>query len=304
MRAMREVKKQIVKEDLMKHRRIIASTIMTVTALVVFSAWMPRGSAPSATAQAEQINAAREDDKSSSVNLAQTAPLQDGLKSQPKPECLESRATGGDASGGKKPVSREDILEAEQRLAELGYWTGPIDGVMDEVSRQALVAFQKVEGRKRTGLLTAEELQALRTASRPVPIYTGFEHIEVDLSRQVLFVVDKNSTVTKALAISSGAGNSYVSEGKKCRAITPVGEFTVYNKIAGYRRAPLGLIYYPSYFSGGFAIHGSASVPAYPASHGCVRVPMFAARQLSEMIPIGTVVIVHDDKPLTVRESI
>jgi len=64
------------------------------------------------------------------------------------------------------------------------------------------------------------------------------------------------------------------------------------------------MIYYPSYFSGGFAIHGSASVPAYPASHGCVRVPMFAAKQLSEMIPIGTVVIVHDDKPLPLKEAV
>ena len=148
------------------------------------------------------------------------------------------------------------------------------------------------------------ELQALRTALRPAPLYGGGEHIEVDLNRQVLFVVDDNGTVEKILAISSGSGNSYVSEGRKCRAVTPVGRFAVYNKIAGYRRAPLGMIYYPSYFEGGFAIHGSASVPAYPASHGCVRVPMFAAKQLSEMTPVGMVIIVHDGKPLDSKATI
>jgi len=62
----------------------------------------------------------------------------------------------------------------------------------------------------------------------------------------------------------------------------------------GWRRSTLGLLYYPSCFSGGVAIHGSPSVPANPASHGCVRIPMLAARELSEMVPVGTLVIVHD----------
>ena len=48
----------------------------------------------------------------------------------------------------------EEIREAEQRLSDLGYWTGPIDEVLDDGSRHAMIAFQKVEGRKRTGKLT------------------------------------------------------------------------------------------------------------------------------------------------------
>src|SRR4030095_3680797 len=70
--------------------------------------------------------------------------------------------------------------QAEQRLWDLGYWAGPIDGKFDSASRQALIAFQKVEGRARTGNLTSTELNALLTASRPRPRFEGFGHIEID----------------------------------------------------------------------------------------------------------------------------
>src|ERR1700754_3424389 len=71
-------------------------------------------------------------------------------------------------------LTKQNILEAEQLLARLGYWTGPVDGRFDAASRYALVAFQKVEGRQRNGRLTAAELQALRTASRPTPMEAGY----------------------------------------------------------------------------------------------------------------------------------
>src|SRR4029079_11643145 len=57
-----------------------------------------------------------------------------------------------------------DALEAEQRLSDLGYWTGPVDGVFDVGSRHALIAFQKVERRSLTGKLTSDELKAIRAA--------------------------------------------------------------------------------------------------------------------------------------------
>jgi lipoprotein-anchoring transpeptidase ErfK/SrfK len=69
----------------------------------------------------------------------------------------------------------------------------------------------------------------------------------------------------------------------------------VNRKINGPRRSPLGVLYYPNYYLSGIAIHGAPSVPAYPASHGCVRIPMFAAKQLQAMTPVGTTVIVHGD---------
>src|SRR5215208_1401968 len=110
----------------------------------------------------------------------------------------------------KAPAARamtvEDIREAEQALSDLGYWTGPIDGKQDVATRNALIAFQKVEGRTPAGRLTEAELQAIRSATRPSPLETGYAHVEADLNRQVLFVVDGNGAVTKVLPISSGNG--------------------------------------------------------------------------------------------------
>lgn len=189
------------------------------------------------------------------------------------------------------------INEAEQLLSELGYWTGDIDGKMDVASRHALVAFQKVERRKPTGQLTEDELEALRAASRPAPRDPGYAHVEVDLNRQVLFVVEEDGSVSTILPISSGNGEEFTSEGWTRRAVTPTGRFTVSRKFNGVRKAPLGLLYYPNYFVSGVAIHGAPSVPAYPDSHGCVRIPVFAAKKFSEMIPVGTVVVVHNGDP-------
>ena len=194
----------------------------------------------------------------------------------------------------KLTLSTDGLREAEQRLSDLGYWTGPVDGVLDQGSRQALIAFQKVEGRQRTGKLTPDELQALRTAKSPGgALESGYGHIEVDLSRQVLFAVDISGSVSKVLPVSTGTGKLFTSEGKTRRAVTPSGRFTISHKISGWRRSPLGLLYYPNYIVGGIAIHGNPSVPVYPVSHGCIRIPMFAAKEFSKINPIGTVVIVY-----------
>ena len=72
-----------------------------------------------------------------------------------------------------------------------------------------------------------------------------------------------------------------------------MGRFTVIRKIAGWRKSPLGMLYYPTYITEGVAIHGSRSVPPRPASHGCIRIPMSAAKEFFDVTPIGTVVLVH-----------
>jgi lipoprotein-anchoring transpeptidase ErfK/SrfK len=120
------------------------------------------------------------------------------------------------------------------------------------------------------------------------------KRIEVDLSRQVLSVIDGSGNITKVLPISTGSGRWYVSEGERRRAITPTGRFRVYRKISGWRKSPLGLMYYPVYIVGGIAIHGSPSVPRRPASHGCIRIPMYAAKAFFDATPIGTLVVVHE----------
>ena len=190
-----------------------------------------------------------------------------------------------------------EIREAEQLLNDLGYWTGPIDGRMDPASRQALIAFQKVEGRERTGRLRADDLDALRSARRPAPRDKSYAHVEIDLERQVLFVIGDTGEVTKVLPVSTGNGKEFTSQGWTRDAITPKGRFKVHNKIKGWRKSPLGMIYYPVYFLSGIAIHGYSSVPVTAASHGCVRIPMFAAKEFYNMIPTGMFVIVHGGPP-------
>lgn len=191
-------------------------------------------------------------------------------------------------------LSSQVMLEAEQRLWDLGYWAGPVDGKFDSDSRHALVAFQKVERRARTGKLTLDELNALRVATRPLPRHAQYPHVEIDLERQVLFVIDESGEIARILPVSTGNGELYMDHGQIHRARTPKGTFKVLRKIKGWRLSSLGLMYYPNYIFNGIAIHGSLSIPTRPASHGCIRVPMFAAKELSSLLPIGIEVLIYD----------
>jgi lipoprotein-anchoring transpeptidase ErfK/SrfK len=199
--------------------------------------------------------------------------------------------------GKAKPLSAVDHRAAEKRLAELGYWTGKVDGRWDETSRQALIAFQKVERLKPTGQLTRADFERLLAANRPAPIETGEAHIEVDLVRQTLFIIDDAGVVTKILPVSSGSGKEFKSQGWARDAVTHPGRYRVRQKLSGWKKSPLGELYYPVYFMYGTAIHGHPSVPTKPASHGCVRIPMVVAKQFNKMIPLGMPVIVHKGEP-------
>ena len=192
------------------------------------------------------------------------------------------------------PIGRADLRAAEQKLTDLGYWAGPIDGVWDEASRNALVAFQKVEGRPRTGRLTRTELVALQSALPPAARRDGPDHLEVDLSRQVLFLVSAAGKVGHVLPVSSGSGKSFHVPGYVAAvAETPCGQFSIYSRVAGWRTSPLGEMFNPLYLVGGIAIHGSPSVPLVPASHGCIRIPMFAAHLLPKIVPKELPVFVY-----------
>jgi lipoprotein-anchoring transpeptidase ErfK/SrfK len=135
--------------------------------------------------------------------------------------------------------------------------------------------------------------QKARAQPPPAPREIGYTHVEVNLSRQRLIVVDGSGCVVKSLPVSSGSGRWFTSEGRTRRAITPRGRFTVFRKIAGWHESPLGMLYFPNYITEGVAIHGSLSVPSRPVSHGCIRIPMSAAKEFSYMTPIGTVVLVY-----------
>ena len=186
------------------------------------------------------------------------------------------------------------VQDAEQMLSSLGYWITKVDGRSDDSTRQGIIAFQKVEGLKRTGVLDDKVLTALRLANRPVAKHSGAAHVEIDITRQVILLVNDEGTVTNVLSTSTGNGARYFSEGKWETAYTPRGTFKIQRQIKGIRKAALGTIYYPSYFNGGIAIHGSNSIPTTAASHGCARIPRFADKQFADMVTIGMTVYVYD----------
>jgi len=188
------------------------------------------------------------------------------------------------------PLKRAELKEAESRLSEMGYRTGRV------TTQQALVIFQKWEGRKITGRLNRSELEAIRNATAPRPKDAGYKHVEVDLDRQVLLLTDDDGQVTTILPVSTGSGRHYKEKRMSGLAYTPRGRFKIYNKLEGWRKSPLGLLYYPNYFSDGLAIHGNPEVPHSPQSHGCVRIPMWAAKQISQQLSIGTIVLIYDEQ--------
>jgi hypothetical protein len=191
-------------------------------------------------------------------------------------------------------VKRAEMKEAEARLQEMRYGTGQVDGVIDGVTRNALIAFQKWEGLKVTGRLGREDFDAIMNANAPQAKDSGYKHVEVDLDRQVLLLIDDDGVVERVLPVSTGSGKRYNEKGIRDLAYTPRGRFRIYSKLSGWKRSSLGLLYYPNYFSGGLAIHGNPSVPQQPESHGCVRIPMSAAVEMSRLLPVGTIVLIYD----------
>jgi peptidoglycan hydrolase-like protein with peptidoglycan-binding domain len=194
---------------------------------------------------------------------------------------------------GATALTRAQIRDAERRLSAKGYWTGVIDGVFDAATRQALIAFQKWEGREITGQLTVDELEAIRSSAAPKTRDIGYAHAEVDIDRQLLLLVDEKGDV-RVLPVSTGNDQQFQTDGQTSIAYTPRGRFVVYDKGIGWETGPLGSVYYANYITGGVAIHGYESVPTKPASHGCIRIPMFAARQVSKLLGSGTIVLVYD----------
>ena len=190
-------------------------------------------------------------------------------------------------------LTRAEVREAELRLSHLGYWTGALDGSLDPATRSALIAFQKWEGRPVTGRFTLDELEVIRSSESPRARETGYAHVEVDVDRQVLLIVDEGGGV-RVLPVSTGNGKRFINGREKSISYTPRGRFMVYRKGFGWEKGSLGSVYYPNDISGGVAIHGSRSVPNEPASHGCIRIPMFAAREVSSIMKLGTIVLVYD----------
>ena len=160
----------------------------------------------------------------------------------------------------------------EARLAAL-HFAVRADGVFGEDDTDALLAFEKLTGLPRSGIADDALWRRLLRARAPAARFPG-DHVEIDKARQLLYVV-RDGKVTLIVPTSTGATGN-----------TPVGVWHVYRKVAGYD----WVLYYPSYFLRGFAVHGYPDVPPYPASHGCARIPLWIAQTVyAEMAPGSTV---------------
>ena len=187
------------------------------------------------------------------------------------------------------------VLALQQRLRTLGYWLGSPDGTYGGLTVQAVMAFQKVEAMDRDGIAGPGTIAALDHASRPTAASTSGDLIEVDKSRQVLYVV-RGGAVQWVLNVSTGTEEEYWVNGRTEVADTPAGHWEVAWAVDGLDVGELGGLYRPRYFHrDGIAVHGYSDVPAYPASHGCVRVSNAAIDWIwSEgLMPIGSAVWVY-----------
>jgi hypothetical protein len=175
------------------------------------------------------------------------------------------------------PGSRGPAVRALQDgLARLTYlpYSG-VDGIFGMQTWHAVVAFQGWSGLSRDGIVGPRTRSALSQARVPTPWSraTGFE---IHVPQQVLLVL-RGGRVQRSIHVSTGAGGR-----------TPLGHFHVYRRDQMSWSVPFR-VWMPlaQYFDRGYAIHQFASVPAYPASHGCVRVPDVEARTIWQFGAIG-----------------
>jgi N-acetylmuramoyl-L-alanine amidase len=193
-----------------------------------------------------------------------------------------------------------EIAELQNRLAALGYRPGPANGSFGTETASAVLAFQKAEGLQRDAIVGDDVRDRLQNpqAEGPESSDPG-PRVEVDLDRQIMFVIDRQGDVT-TINVSTGSGKRFQSaeEGKGIVvAHTPVGNYTVQRSIDGVRNAPLGSLWRPLYFDGGWAIHGNPHVPAYPASHGCVRTADIDQDFVFSVLDVGNAVSIYGKNP-------
>ncbi len=191
--------------------------------------------------------------------------------------------------------SSTEVTELQERLASGPFDPGKPDGEYGTATTQAVWALEKIADIPLDGVWGPldewawEELNAGRIG-RPVKSNEQ-RWVEVDLSQQLMKVYEPGDPTPVLVShVSSGSGVPWENEDHSGSSVTPKGDFHIQRRISGWRESSLniGRLYNPLYFVGGIAFHGALSVPTYPASHGCVRVPMHIADYLPAELPNGT----------------
>jgi N-acetylmuramoyl-L-alanine amidase len=188
------------------------------------------------------------------------------------------------------------VTRLQQRLAALHYFDiATADGIFEQNTYHAVIAFQKVQGLTRDGVVGPATWARLAKPYVPAPRYRlTTASLEVSLARQVIYYV-RDGMIQRIIDASTGSGAWYYSQGRWARAITPTGRFHIYWRYSGgWQPGPLGSMYRPNYFDAGYAVHGMTSVPAYPASHGCVRMTVPTMDRMWSSLWVGMPVAVYN----------
>jgi hypothetical protein len=199
-----------------------------------------------------------------------------------------------DARDLRRGDTGTDVLTLQRRLAAQHLDVGRLDGAFGYDVQHAVLAFQKAQGLPRTGVYDG----ATRTRlGAPAPIRLRYPSagraVEIDLRKQVLYL-SYAGALQRIVDVSTGNGGRYYQDASWHWATTPVGRFAITWKLNDPNHtSPLGVLYRPAFFYAGYAIHGSSSVPAYPASHGCVRVTTHVQDGLYDLLRVGTPVAVY-----------
>ena len=172
------------------------------------------------------------------------------------------------------------LRATQQRLAELGFLLpSGVDGHDGPATEASVLAFQKWVGITRDGDLGPQTLKKLQATAKPRPITRGGpgKRAEVLLDRQVALAIEDNEVV-RVIHVSTGAPGTP----------TPPGDFKVYAKYAKWWSVPFReWLLWALPFNGGIAFHEFPEVPAYPASHGCVRQSSTTAKWLFDFAEVG-----------------
>lgn len=202
---------------------------------------------------------------------------------------------------GLEPGDRGAAVRHLQRsLTEALLYRGPINGRYNDKTAAAVITFHKVVERPRTDTWQASDWDRLAEFRPRVPKHrTGDpDRLEVDIGHQVVYLIEDDE-VAAIMATSTGGGYLYYSKRAEAwvSARTPRGSFRFFNHSNGWNCDPLygWCIYEPWSFTTGYALHGYTSVPAYPASHGCVRVHNWEADWLEDHLFIGMRIHIWDD---------
>ena len=172
------------------------------------------------------------------------------------------------------------VLLLQRQLLRLGFAT-PVSGSFEGLTANAVLAFRKTNGMGRTNYASRAMFVKLLRGEGAFKLRhpKAGKHVEFDWSRQVLVLADKGKPY-RTYHTSSGAPATP----------TVFGTFKFYLQTPGTNTK--GMVH-SSYFIRGYAIHGYASVPSYPASHGCLRVPIPSARAIFNWINIGDTIFAY-----------